>query len=79
VPKVVNAPAIGDRRPTERALERGGVQLVARLSHAQQVVLLPALAKLANDRQHAGTLRDGNFLHMSALHDAEALQKQLAS
>jgi hypothetical protein len=28
VPETVDPPAVGDLRPTERALERGGVQLV---------------------------------------------------
>ena len=40
-------PAVGDRRPAERALERGGVQLVARIGDAQQCVLL---AEFADDR-----------------------------
>ncbi len=53
MPEVVDPPAVGDRRPTERALERGGVQLVARLGDAQQGILLAALAQFADDRQHA--------------------------
>ena len=36
MPEIVDAPAVGDRRPTESALERGGVQLVARRCDAQQ-------------------------------------------
>jgi hypothetical protein len=35
VPEVVDPPAVGDRRPAERAFECRGVQLVARLGDAQ--------------------------------------------
>jgi hypothetical protein len=50
VPEVVDPSPVGDRRPTESPLERGGVQLVARRCGAQQGVLHPALDEFADDR-----------------------------
>jgi hypothetical protein len=57
VPEMVDPPAVGDLRPTERARERGGLQL-CRFCDAQQGVLLSRSSRTSGSTRSAtGTRR----------------------